>query len=1004
MSKTLGGVALVVFLLQVLLHPASADATALSPTCANALSESLNTRLADCGDTTSCIQNVTDASTLGVWLAPVLRTSCVADMFFNSNNTLKWFQYPAWHNGLIFNWLWETAARIPALRGRFSQAVPTRLPPPADIPDAETMHAITDGSNSANFITEDVSGQSLGVFLSSQQEYQSGHTSGLGFNHLPENACADTTQPTGPLHPRTYLMLFYRPDALAALHAAGHTTSASPPEDWDAMLDLLRAHAAAANATRNASAVGANSSLPRYGLCLTTDPGCGRLGDVFAAVAASVLQTAGTQQGYVFDLSVAPPAVVQLVNGTGWRYAATLLQQLLWYNAPEAAVGIATSNSSSSGMTCRGVSQAFVTGECLMTLEWDAALPVMSAAAALKANGSLAVAPLPGSRWVVRRTPSGTADGSPGEAEALTPCTAELCALSGRHDLLYLNQTDFMINTTAPSDGSVVSMATAAAAAAAAAESSNSVLGAFASLEAAELARRGVVPLPRYNRAPYSASYAMTVRTSYAGYGMDGITIAGVAAIQQSVLDQLDSFRSGRQEVCDALRRPLGYTVHLTGDKQNCSGYAAAGWWQALEAAAAVAGAGRGGGGSLELAEAANATAELAAAVGSGDVGMAGGYLRALWHVVHHPNAAPDMQSPVPVNWYKYALSYSALLLLPNTSSSNTASSSNTSTSTAPTTTNQTLHQTDDTSAAIALLTRLFADAATAFGSETLREAYVASISAPAWQPPSSAGGEEDDGGGRGLGSGGLAAIATSPAVAVVGGVVAVVLLVLQRRRRRRHRDLLGRVVAPRVGPDTTLLVTDVQNSTLLWEQLPVHVMDLTLKLHHCAIRRQIAEYDGYESATEGDCFIVAFADPGSAVAFAINTQVELMRLDWPPELLEHPDAAPLVVALADPRVACHAALGLPIQPVPMTPPLSPHGQPSPLRIGTSHHHPHYPLSSVLLSGGSQASVTTNHLFSTVNSGRYLGGSSHCYPSGGVPTILSTCTTATINNMSVEEA
>ncbi len=33
---------------------------------------------------------------------------------------------------------------------------------------------------------------------------------------------------------------------------------------------------------------------------------------------------------------------------------------------------------------------------------------------------------------------------------------------------------------------------------------------------------------------------------------------------------------------------------------------------------------------------------------------------------------------------------------------------------------------------------------------------------------------------------------------------------------RRRHRDLFGRVRAPRAGPDTTLLCSDVQNSTAL--------------------------------------------------------------------------------------------------------------------------------------------------------------------------------------------
>ena len=53
--------------------------------------------------------------------------------------------------------------------------------------------------------------------------------------------------------------------------------------------------------------------------------------------------------------------------------------------------------------------------------------------------------------------------------------------------------------------------------------------------------------------------------------------------------------------------------------------------------------------------------------------------------------------------------------------------------------------------------------------------------------------------------------MATSVAVFVtlVVALVAVLgLAALRRRRRRRNRDMLGRVVAPREGPDTTLLIT----------------------------------------------------------------------------------------------------------------------------------------------------------------------------------------------------
>lgn len=69
----------------------------------------------------------------------------------------------------------------------------------------------------------------------------------------------------------------------------------------------------------------------------------------------------------------------------------------------------------------------------------------------------------------------------------------------------------------------------------------------------------------------------------------------------------------------------------------------------------------------------------------------------------------------------------------------------------------------------------------------------------------------------------------------------------------------MGKLLAPGHGPATTLVVTDVQNSTLLWESLEVTVMDATLALHHSVLRTAAKENRGYESATEGDSFILAF-------------------------------------------------------------------------------------------------------------------------------------------------
>ena len=43
---------------------------------------------------------------------------------------------------------------------------------------------------------------------------------------------------------------------------------------------------------------------------------------------------------------------------------------------------------------------------------------------------------------------------------------------------------------------------------------------------------------------------------------------------------------------------------------------------------------------------------------------------------------------------------------------------------------------------------------------------------------------------------------------------------------------VLPQVVAPGVGPDVTLVVTDVQGSTSLWEALPADLVEHAMKLH----------------------------------------------------------------------------------------------------------------------------------------------------------------------------
>ncbi|KXZ52657.1 hypothetical protein GPECTOR_9g702 [Gonium pectorale] len=800
-----------------------------------------------------------------------------------ARRSISWLAYPAWHTGLTFDWIREVRTELPLL-ARYNLSL-TGLPAPEALPTSTVMHELGDaGTTGYTIVTGDVSGEPLDTFYRSQW-YSSGNSSGLGLNHLPENACIDESTPRGPLHPRTYLLLLYRADMLSALRAAGRISSVEPPDDWASMVALLEAHAVAvsaeAAATAAAAAAGssklrpppaASTTLPRYGLCVSIDVNCGRLGDVYAAIAASVVQTRGSHQGFAFDLTVAPPAAVPMVNGTGWRYAAELLRRLLVYNAPH---GGGADNDGDDDDLCWGISPAFLAGDCLMTMEWDAALPLLSnGAAALQRPGAVGVAPLPGSRLVVTHGPE---EEPGGVASTLMPCTPDICAVSFNHDALYLHQ---------PSGTADIAAATEAVAVAQAAvvETSigHSVLPSFAAREAAAVERLRLRDASAassssvVNRAPYSAAYATVMGLSYLDMGYDTLTIGVLCSMKDSVGSRLARFRTGRQAYTDALRRPLGYTVRTAGDEQNCTGYAGTAWWAAVNLPP--------GGNPPDV-------RPLAATAGLADSGTAAAYLRALWHALHSPNAAPDLQSAFKVNWFRYALSHAGVLLLPSSSADTTVAAA---------------VNVAAVNTSIAFLSRFFTFTVEAYSDQAVRGVYEESISAPPWQPPP----QES----QALDAGEVAVIAAVAAAVAVLAAAGGLLYELQRRRRRRHRDLLGRVLAPRAGPDTTLLITDVQNSTVLWEQLPVAVMDATLKLHHGTIRRVLEEHDGYESATEGDSFILAFPDATKALAFATDAQLELMLADWPPELLAHPDGAPLVV-LSDPRAAPHArtTLGFPL-------------------------------------------------------------------------------------------
>ena len=81
------------------------------------------------------------------------------------------------------------------------------------------------------------------------------------------------------------------------------------------------------------------------------------------------------------------------------------------------------------------------------------------------------------------------------------------------------------------------------------------------------------------------------------------------------------------------------------------------------------------------------------------------------------------------------------------------------------------------------------------------------------------------------------------------------------------------------------MVFTDIESSTRLWEMSP-YSMKEALNLHNITTRRVMARFKGYEVKTLGDAFMVAFDSALSAVQFCVVIQEQLMKCEWPPEIL----------------------------------------------------------------------------------------------------------------------
>jgi adenylate cyclase len=85
------------------------------------------------------------------------------------------------------------------------------------------------------------------------------------------------------------------------------------------------------------------------------------------------------------------------------------------------------------------------------------------------------------------------------------------------------------------------------------------------------------------------------------------------------------------------------------------------------------------------------------------------------------------------------------------------------------------------------------------------------------------------------------------------------------------------------------LVMTDIKNSTNLWE-IATRGMEEGIKRHNKVMRHYLDLYGGYEVKTEGDAFIVSFPTVTSALLWCMTTQLELLKIEWPSEILATDD------------------------------------------------------------------------------------------------------------------
>ncbi len=105
---------------------------------------------------------------------------------------------------------------------------------------------------------------------------------------------------------------------------------------------------------------------------------------------------------------------------------------------------------------------------------------------------------------------------------------------------------------------------------------------------------------------------------------------------------------------------------------------------------------------------------------------------------------------------------------------------------------------------------------------------------------------------------------------------------------KRKSNEIKEKITIP--SGDVTIVITDIQGSTSMWEQDPPAMKD-ALDLHDKIIRKCYAQHLAYEITTEGDSFHLAFQHPIDALSFCLQCQIMLYEAEWSQTILKLKDA-----------------------------------------------------------------------------------------------------------------